>query len=461
MTNKKFQVFVSSTYQDLKEARSEVIQAILNLLHFPAGMEMFGSTDQNQWQHIQEVIDNSDYYILIIGERYGSLNEDNVSYTEAEYDYAASQNIPILSFIRDENAPTTKSERDDDPILINKLNNFKGKVSANRLRSIWKDIPDLVNKVSVSLSKEIARNPQKGWVREGESNDPELVRQITRLLAENESLKDRLIEQDNPREPNIMVNINDDTPLELHIDPLPEYEIDSIEKYFIEIDAIPQTLKQYIDIEEVNTFNKCLPSEEEFNKSNVAKQYLYNIENCTLPIKILFSNIGTLTAKDIIIEISFPDFVRVFEKTAYSNGEKEFKDFYKDKIITVSESPVSKAEAEYNKAMIKEKNFSLYGRSDQNSLQSIIGGLNRGWFDIDNGGRLNHISLDLDRCLWVEENQSISIHKNSLLHTRTIDLSKYEIEILPLKVGKGEIVISIVCEEYLSDKLFKLPIEVT
>jgi Domain of unknown function (DUF4062) len=38
--NVKYQIFVSSTYEDLKDERAEVIKACLNLGHIPVDMEM-------------------------------------------------------------------------------------------------------------------------------------------------------------------------------------------------------------------------------------------------------------------------------------------------------------------------------------------------------------------------------------------------------------------------------------
>ena len=48
MENKKYQIFVSSTYNDLREAREKVIETILSLYHFPVGMEMFSADDSEQ-----------------------------------------------------------------------------------------------------------------------------------------------------------------------------------------------------------------------------------------------------------------------------------------------------------------------------------------------------------------------------------------------------------------------------
>ena len=71
--DKKYQVFISSTYKDLIEARAKVRDAILSMYHFPVGMEVFGAANEEQWQIIRETIDSSDYYVLIIAQRYGSV----------------------------------------------------------------------------------------------------------------------------------------------------------------------------------------------------------------------------------------------------------------------------------------------------------------------------------------------------------------------------------------------------
>ena len=71
MDDKKFQIFISSTYEDLIEERRAVQDAILSMYHFPVGMELFGATSDDQWKVIQDTIDSSDYYVLIIAHRYG------------------------------------------------------------------------------------------------------------------------------------------------------------------------------------------------------------------------------------------------------------------------------------------------------------------------------------------------------------------------------------------------------
>ena len=96
MDKKRYQVFVSSTFRDLQEERQEVMQALLELDCIPSGMDLFPAANESQWSLIQRVIDDCDYYILIIGGRYGSIADDGVGYTEKEYDYAISRGKPIV-----------------------------------------------------------------------------------------------------------------------------------------------------------------------------------------------------------------------------------------------------------------------------------------------------------------------------------------------------------------------------
>lgn len=96
--DRHYQVFVSSTYDDLREERQQVIQALLELDCIPAGMELFPAADDEQWEFIKRVIDECDYYLVIIGGRYGSTDNKGTSYTEKEYDYAVDQRKPVIGF---------------------------------------------------------------------------------------------------------------------------------------------------------------------------------------------------------------------------------------------------------------------------------------------------------------------------------------------------------------------------
>ena len=92
MNDKIYKIFISSTYLDLKAHRQKVIDAVLKMQHLPVGMEMFNASSDSQWKVITDTIDECDYYLLILGKRYGSLIEEgpdkDISYTEREFRYA-------------------------------------------------------------------------------------------------------------------------------------------------------------------------------------------------------------------------------------------------------------------------------------------------------------------------------------------------------------------------------------
>ena len=131
--DKRYQVFVSSTYADLKEERQHVLQALMEMDCIPAGMELFPAADEEQWEFIKKVIDDCDYYLLIIGGRYGSTTADGISYTEKEFDYAVEKGLRVVALIHGapDDIPFGKSEQ--DPVLREKLISFKDKVMDGRL----------------------------------------------------------------------------------------------------------------------------------------------------------------------------------------------------------------------------------------------------------------------------------------------------------------------------------------
>src|SRR5688572_20461368 len=111
----KYQIFVSSTHEDLKEERDAVIKAILEMGHIPVGMEMFSAADEEQWKLIARHIQESDYYVVIAAHRYGSTTE-GVSYTEKEYDFAVSQGVPTLGFVIAESAAWPNTRREESAL---------------------------------------------------------------------------------------------------------------------------------------------------------------------------------------------------------------------------------------------------------------------------------------------------------------------------------------------------------
>lgn len=208
--NKKYQIFVSSTYEDLKEERDLVIKAILEMGHFPVGMEMFSAGDEQQWELIKKQIDDCDYYVVISAFRYGTLDRD-VSYTEKEYDYAKSIGVPTLGFVINEGVSWPASKVDKDAQKVEKLRLFKEKIKT-KLVSYWNDKNDLYGKVSISLMKQFNTNSRIGWVKALEYNTPEILNEVSRLSKENSDLREMInsfrINEKKEKESNISNTLN-------------------------------------------------------------------------------------------------------------------------------------------------------------------------------------------------------------------------------------------------------------
>lgn len=188
---KKYQVFVSSTYTDLIEERKVVMQALLELDCIPVGMELFPAADDDQWTLIKKLIDDCDYYLVIVGGRYGSVNSDNIGYTQLEYEYALEKEIPIIGFIHKnpDNIPVGKT--DTSPELVDKLIAFKALIQ-KKLVKYWESPTDLESKISRSLVKLIEEKPRPGWVKDSEENQKIDVNSNEKLQTEILDLKNEL-----------------------------------------------------------------------------------------------------------------------------------------------------------------------------------------------------------------------------------------------------------------------------
>lgn len=205
--NKKLQVFVSSTYLDLKDERQKAVEGILRAGHIPAGMELFIPANKSQWSIIEKWIEESDVLMLILGGKYGSIEPDSgKSYTQLEYEYALANNIPVFSVIlNDQYLANKKSvniglkvyEYEIENPNIKKYDAFKKVVTSNFV-SFVENINQISNEVTLAL-QEFMKNDEteyhfEGWVRGTEINHSNQVTQNTKLFQLDEELLNKVIE---------------------------------------------------------------------------------------------------------------------------------------------------------------------------------------------------------------------------------------------------------------------------
>ncbi|MBO1087631.1 DUF4062 domain-containing protein [Enterococcus hirae] len=190
---KKYQVFISSTYLDLKEERQKIVEAILSAGHIPAGMELFHAGDETQKELIEEWINDSDIYVLILGGRYGSLDSDGKSYTEWEYDKAKELNKPRFSLVLTQEYLDNKVEKGlikatdleyNTPKLVDFRDKVKSKIVSeiNTIEQIEAEVFKAINRISSKQSESL-----EGWIKGS------WLSEIERLKKENVDLSSQLV----------------------------------------------------------------------------------------------------------------------------------------------------------------------------------------------------------------------------------------------------------------------------
>lgn len=168
------------------------MRVILKMGHIPVGMEMFNAADEEQWKTITRRIDESDYYIVVIGQRYGSTTSEGISFTEKEYDYAVEKGIPVLGFLIEQDAPWPGRFVDKGQAAIS-LEKFKEK-TRKRIIEYWSSTQDLQGRITMALAAAMDTNPRNGWVRPSEAVGAEVTKELSRLSSENSILRDKIRE---------------------------------------------------------------------------------------------------------------------------------------------------------------------------------------------------------------------------------------------------------------------------
>lgn len=430
MLDKKYQIFISSTYDDLKEERRIVQDVILSMYQFPIGMEMFSAGDEEQWEIIKDTIDSSDYYVLIIAHRYGSKTKEGMGYTEKEYQYAKNKGIPILAFIMNDKVPVMPEYMEKDHDSIEKLQLFKNDVTNGRMVQWWSSKEELSQLVTNSLYKQFNRKKRPGWIRADninlEETQNELIqmsKKIRELEEENEELKKQVV----VRKPEIDVRINNEHSLVLSAE---DYNINEImaEYQQLSMKDIPKGYEDSIAQEDINEYNNYLPKEDVLNKYIEDMAKYDAIKNHNLDVEIEIENIGNVKANDLRVNLEFPNELLIYKK----------KEIEKLKIPEAPAKGINPIEK------LITANFNLNGYSQ------IAKAFENPFYNNRFLDSINVTSLIGDDMYDYIEDNKLYVNGQDLMHKRqrTID-EKYCI--VPLKKGEYNIICRFICEEFADE----------
>jgi hypothetical protein len=154
-------VFVSSTYEDLKEHRKQVSALIEALGLNDIAMETWPPSTLPPNRVVEEAIRASNIYLGMIGWRRGSLVPGlQKSYVKFEYELARDKPLPMIMFLADPKAFTV--DQIDQGSAWEEILRFREDVEREQafLRGYFADPLDLVRQVSGSLFRMLAKTSE-------------------------------------------------------------------------------------------------------------------------------------------------------------------------------------------------------------------------------------------------------------------------------------------------------------
>src|ERR1700741_3314245 len=151
-------IYISSTFNDLRDHREAVTHALRQMGYDARCMEDYVATDQRTDARCREDVTSCDFFTGIIAQRYGWIppGQDR-SITEIEYLQARGQGerTRCLMFLLDENAPWPQRWIDalQSPEAARKLAAFRASLNGQS-NGTFTNVEDLVHQVMAAVHTE-------------------------------------------------------------------------------------------------------------------------------------------------------------------------------------------------------------------------------------------------------------------------------------------------------------------
>jgi len=187
---KKYHVFVSSTYDDLKTERLELIKIVTELGAVPITMDAFDISKPEDRKVINKAIEDCDYFLNLTAYKGGAAAGKSFA-LELEYSHAVKAKVPVLALIISNKARWKASKKEKKADAAKAVEAFKKKLEGHTCDT-WTNLGDLRQKALTLLGREMNLNPRRGWVPSTEAVEPSVANELSRLIRENEIFRNRL-----------------------------------------------------------------------------------------------------------------------------------------------------------------------------------------------------------------------------------------------------------------------------
>ena len=185
--SKKYFVYISSSQEDVKAERRELIKIVTELGAIPITMDAFDVTMEEERKIIGKVIEECDYFLNLTAYKGGGAVGKSFG-LEFEYSCAVRANVPVFALIIGEKARWKASKKEKTNAAQKAVANFKKKLEGHT-HDTWINLTDLRQKAMALLNREMNLSPRRGWVPSTEAVEPCVANELCRLLRENEALR--------------------------------------------------------------------------------------------------------------------------------------------------------------------------------------------------------------------------------------------------------------------------------
>ena len=161
-------IYLSSTYEDLKDYRAVVFQALRQGGYQVIAMEDYVAADRRPVDQCLKDVEKSDLYVGLFAFRYGYVpppehhNPNGLSITELEFRHAEKHKKPCLTFVVKDSAPWPSSHNDawtsDDK--GQRIIALRQHVLTERLATPFSSPHELAALVLAAVTKHVDRNKQ-------------------------------------------------------------------------------------------------------------------------------------------------------------------------------------------------------------------------------------------------------------------------------------------------------------
>jgi serine phosphatase RsbU (regulator of sigma subunit) len=151
-------VFLCSTFADLKAEREAVLSVVSQLQHQYQAMEFFGARPGRPLDTYLDEVRSCAIVVMVLSHLYGSLAPGlDISYTEAEYQEGYRHGKKCFVYIRDEDAPVPGRYHEKDPLKLERLTKLRTVLAERHTIVLFGDAADLARKVESDLAREVEK----------------------------------------------------------------------------------------------------------------------------------------------------------------------------------------------------------------------------------------------------------------------------------------------------------------